>query len=77
MPSTQPHAGTITTQAVLKTLNGEVDNGRRQAVKAARAEFSRAANDLARYPDFLECFHAFMARFPRWPHMFVRRRDWP
>ena len=61
----QLHAGTITMPEALRTLNGEIDDTRRQEVKAARSEFSRAANDPGRYPDFLERFRAFMARFPR------------
>ena len=61
----QLHAGTITMQAAMKTLTGEIDDARRQQVKAARSEFSRAANDPIRYPDFLEQFRAFMAQFPR------------
>ena len=61
----QLHAGTISMQEALKKLSGEVDDVRRQEVKAARSEFSRAANDPVRYPNFLERFRAFMAQFPR------------
>ena len=44
----QLHAGTISMQEAVKKLSGEVDDARRQEVKAARSEFSREANDPVR-----------------------------
>ena len=59
----QLHAGTITIQAALKTLNGEVDDAQEREKKAARSEFNRALRSLDRHPGFLEQFRAFMAQF--------------
>ena len=59
----QLHAGTITMQAAMKTFTGEIDDARRQEIKAARSEFNRALNNSARYPDFLQRCREFMAQF--------------
>ena len=59
----QLHAGTITMQAAMKTLTGEIDDARRQEIKAARSEFNRALRSPDRYPDFLQRFREFMAQF--------------
>ena len=59
----QMHAGKITIQAALKTLNGETDDAQQREAKAARSELNRALKNLDRHPDFLTLFHAFMAQF--------------
>ena len=50
-------------QAAMKTLTGEIDDARRQQVKAARSELNRGLRNPDRYPDFLERFREFMAQF--------------
>jgi len=57
------HVGTLTIQAALKTLNGDMDDAQRRATKAAWSEFNRAPRDLGRHPDYLSRFRAFLTEF--------------
>jgi len=61
----QLHAGTITIQVALKTLNGEIGDAQEREIKAARPEFSRVLRNLNQHPDFLTQFRVFMARFAK------------
>lgn len=59
----QMHAGTLTIQAALKTLNGETDDAQQRRVRASRTRMNRVLRDPERRTPFLERLDALLEEF--------------